>query len=46
MACGEEGPGRLAGWDKARDIMLSCLAPQDLAGQKMVITAGPTREHH
>lgn len=44
MACGEEGPGRLADWDKARDIMLSCLAPQDLAGQKIVVTAGPTRE--
>lgn len=44
MACGEEGPGRLADWDKARDIMLSCLAPQDLAGQKIIITAGPTRE--
>lgn len=44
MACGEEGPGRLAAWEKARDIMLSCLAPQDLAGQRIVITAGPTRE--
>lgn len=44
MACGEEGPGRLADWEKTRDIMLSCLAPQDLAGQQIVITAGPTQE--
>ncbi|MEJ2688576.1 MAG: bifunctional phosphopantothenoylcysteine decarboxylase/phosphopantothenate--cysteine ligase CoaBC [Deltaproteobacteria bacterium] len=44
MACGEEGPGRLAEWDKTREIMLSCLTPQDLAGQNIVITAGPTRE--
>jgi phosphopantothenoylcysteine decarboxylase/phosphopantothenate--cysteine ligase len=44
MACGEEGPGRLVQWETARDIVLSCMAPQDLAGQQIIVTAGPTRE--
>ncbi|MGV1099124.1 bifunctional phosphopantothenoylcysteine decarboxylase/phosphopantothenate--cysteine ligase CoaBC [Thiovibrio sp. JS02] len=44
MACGEEGPGRLAEWDEARQAILKILAPQDLAGERILITAGPTRE--
>ena len=44
MACGEEGPGRLTDWEDARQAILSALAPQDLAGEQVLITAGPTRE--
>jgi phosphopantothenoylcysteine decarboxylase / phosphopantothenate---cysteine ligase len=44
MACGEEGPGRLADWDAVREAILGCLSPQDLAGQQVLITAGPTHE--
>jgi len=45
MACGDEGPGRLVQWETVREHLLSCLSPQDLAGQTVVVTAGPTREH-
>lgn len=44
MACGTEGPGRLPEWDLAREVMLQILAVPDLAGEKVLITAGPTRE--
>ncbi len=44
MACGAEGPGRLPSWEAARFALLQALAPQDLAGKYLVITAGPTRE--
>jgi phosphopantothenoylcysteine decarboxylase/phosphopantothenate--cysteine ligase len=44
LACGDEGPGRLVEWDEAREAILAALAPQDLAGQQVVVTAGPTRE--
>ena len=44
LACGDEGPGRLPGWDSAREELLACFNEQDLAGQKILITAGPTRE--
>jgi len=44
MACGEEGPGRLAEWEQARQAILQILSPQDLAGEEILITAGPTRE--
>jgi phosphopantothenoylcysteine decarboxylase/phosphopantothenate--cysteine ligase len=44
LACGEDGPGRLPEWEEARESLLTVLTPQDLAGQRMVITAGPTRE--
>jgi phosphopantothenoylcysteine decarboxylase/phosphopantothenate--cysteine ligase len=45
MACGAEGPGRLPEWELVREAILHTLADQDLAGQKILITAGPTREH-
>jgi len=45
MACGDEGPGRLIEWECARQAILGALAPQDFAGEKVLITAGPTREH-
>lgn len=44
MACGEEGPGRLVEWDTAHQAVLGLLAPRDLNGERIVITAGPTRE--
>ncbi len=44
MACGAEGPGRLPEWELAREVMLQILAIPDLAGEKILITAGPTRE--
>jgi len=44
MACREEGVGRLPEWDAARELLLRNLATPDLAGEKILITAGPTRE--
>jgi phosphopantothenoylcysteine decarboxylase/phosphopantothenate--cysteine ligase len=44
MACREEGLGRLPEWELAREVMLRILSVPDLAGEKIVITAGPTRE--
>ncbi len=44
MACREEGVGRLPEWEQAREVMLQILAVPDLAGEKILITAGPTRE--
>jgi phosphopantothenoylcysteine decarboxylase/phosphopantothenate--cysteine ligase len=44
MACGEEGPGRLTEWENARQAILTVFAPQNLADEQVLITAGPTRE--
>ncbi len=44
LACGDEGPGRLPEWDTAREELLLCLSEHDLAGQQVLVTAGPTRE--
>ncbi len=44
MACKTEGPGRLAEWEDAEEQILQALSIQDLTGQKILITAGPTRE--
>lgn len=44
MACKTEGPGRLAEWENAEEKILQNLTTQDLTGQKILITAGPTRE--
>ena len=44
LACKEEGPGRLAEWDEVSTVLARILRPQDLAGQKVLVTAGPTRE--
>jgi len=45
MACGEDGPGRLPEWEEAREMLLTALAPSDLAGHRILVTAGPTREY-
>ena len=44
MACKSEGPGRLAEWEDAEEQILQALTKQDLQGQKILVTAGPTRE--
>jgi phosphopantothenoylcysteine decarboxylase/phosphopantothenate--cysteine ligase len=44
MACREEGPGRLAEWAEVREAVYATLARQDLAGRKVLVTAGPTHE--
>ncbi|MCI5124953.1 MAG: bifunctional phosphopantothenoylcysteine decarboxylase/phosphopantothenate--cysteine ligase CoaBC [Candidatus Electrothrix sp. AR5] len=44
LACGEVGSGRLAEWDTAREVLLGLCVEQDLVGQHVLITAGPTRE--
>jgi phosphopantothenoylcysteine decarboxylase/phosphopantothenate--cysteine ligase len=44
LACNTEGPGRLADWHTVKEKIYSTLAKQDLAGRKVLITAGPTRE--
>lgn len=44
MACKEEGEGRLAEWDTVKEHLAKSITPQNLQGQKVLITAGPTRE--
>jgi phosphopantothenoylcysteine decarboxylase/phosphopantothenate--cysteine ligase len=44
MACKEEGDGRLPEWDVVKEYVAQALTPQDLRGQQILITAGPTRE--
>ncbi len=44
MACKDEGLGRLPEWERVREILLSYLSPGDMKSEKILITAGPTRE--
>ena len=44
MACKEEGQGRLPEWDYVSEFVAKELSQQDLKGQKVLVTAGPTRE--
>ncbi len=45
QACGETGPGRMLEPDQIAELALSRLAAKRvLAGQKVVVSAGPTRE--
>ncbi|MGD2185605.1 MAG: bifunctional phosphopantothenoylcysteine decarboxylase/phosphopantothenate--cysteine ligase CoaBC [Desulfobacterales bacterium] len=44
LACGSSGPGRLPEPEEIFDRFLSCLSPKDLAGKKILVTAGPTIE--
>lgn len=45
MACGHVGDGRLAEpWDILRAAART-LSPRDLEGRRVLVTAGPTREH-
>jgi phosphopantothenoylcysteine decarboxylase/phosphopantothenate--cysteine ligase len=44
LACRWTGPGRLAEPDDIVEAAAHLLAPQDLAGKRIVVTAGPTHE--
>jgi len=44
LACKEEGEGRLAEWEFVVEYLARSLTVQDLAGKKVLVTAGPTRE--
>lgn len=44
LACGEEGIGRMADIEKIMEAIRTALSKQDIAGEKVLVTAGPTRE--
>ena len=44
LACGTEGKGRMQESDALCEACRMALTPQTLAGQRVMITAGPTRE--
>ena len=44
LACGEYGKGRMAEIDVMVEEIKSSLSKKDLAGKRILITAGPTRE--
>lgn len=44
MACKETGAGRLPEWNDVWPVFARILSKQDLAGKKILVTAGPTRE--
>lgn len=45
LACGEEGRGRMSEVPDIIHAIKTALSEKDLAGEKIVITAGPTREY-
>lgn len=45
LACGKEGPGRLADTTDITYAIKACLSPNDLQGKKVLVTAGATREY-
>ncbi len=45
LADGDVGPGRLAEVPDIVEAALRLLAPRDLEGVRVLVTAGPTREH-
>jgi phosphopantothenoylcysteine decarboxylase / phosphopantothenate---cysteine ligase len=44
LACGYEGAGRLADPAEIVEAVAAALAPQDLAGERILVSAGPTEE--
>ncbi len=44
LACGDEGPGRLPDVETIAEEVRSLLCPKDLAGERVLVTAGPTQE--
>jgi phosphopantothenoylcysteine decarboxylase/phosphopantothenate--cysteine ligase len=44
LACGHEGTGRLPHVDAIAEELRSLLCTQDLAGERILVTAGPTQE--
>ncbi|MFO7666331.1 MAG: bifunctional phosphopantothenoylcysteine decarboxylase/phosphopantothenate--cysteine ligase CoaBC [Desulfobacterales bacterium] len=45
LACGTTGYGRLPEPENILDRLASCLTPKDYRGKRVLVTAGPTREH-
>ncbi|MFZ5996292.1 MAG: bifunctional phosphopantothenoylcysteine decarboxylase/phosphopantothenate--cysteine ligase CoaBC [Nitrospirota bacterium] len=45
LACGEEGMGRMADVESIVEAAVSALVEKDLAGEQVLVTAGPTREY-
>jgi len=45
LACGSEGKGRLAETEDILGETITILTEKDLKGERILITAGPTREH-
>ncbi len=44
LACGEEGAGRMAEPADILEAVRAAVSPQDLAGRRVLVSAGPTRE--
>ena len=44
LACGHQGVGRLADPERIVEEVMYRLGPRDLAGEKILVTAGPTQE--
>ncbi len=44
LACGYEGKGRLADVEDIVEAARECLSKKDFLGEKVLVTAGPTRE--
>lgn len=44
LACGDEGPGRMSQPEEVFRAVEALLQPRDMAGLKVLVTAGPTRE--
>jgi len=45
LACGEKGMGRMADTSDIVEMVLSCITEKNLRGEKVLVTAGPTREY-
>lgn len=45
LACGEEGIGRMSEVHEIIEAIRSALSPKDLVKEKVIVTAGPTREY-
>lgn len=45
LACGEEGVGRMADIDNIMEAICTSFLKQDLKGESILVTAGPTREY-
>lgn len=45
LACGEEGIGRMSDVPDIIEAIKSALTKKDLSGEKILVTAGPTREY-
>lgn len=45
LACGEEGLGRLSDIPDIIEAVMTAVTAKDLSGEKIVVTAGPTREY-